>query len=140
VWKGAARALETGLSNVAFLRMRIEEIDDCFDGGQVEQIWMPFPDPLPKRRQTKHRILSEKFVPIYRRLLGPEGILHFKTDDEGFFDDVVETLGRHGATLPFVCRDVHGGSEVEELLRVQTTFEQRHLRDGKKILYLQCRF
>jgi len=50
MWKGAKKAHEKNLDNVAFLRTRIEFIESFFTSGEVEEIWITFPDPQLKRR------------------------------------------------------------------------------------------
>lgn len=47
-WRGAKTANQESLSNVAFLRTRIEFIDQFFAPGEVERIWLTFSDPQPK--------------------------------------------------------------------------------------------
>lgn len=139
VWKGAKVALDEGLSNVAFLRAKIEDLEEYLDEGQVEQIWMPFPDPLPKKRQVKHRLVSPAFLEIYRRLLGPSGCLRIKSDDRDFIDYAVEVVEAHGGTVECLDMDIHAESRADGLLAVQTTFESRHIEAGRTIKYLSCR-
>ena len=45
MWTGAKLAETEGLSNVAFLRTDIELIESFFASGEVEEIWITFPDP-----------------------------------------------------------------------------------------------
>ena len=78
MWSGATEALEKGLTNVAFLRTSIEGIDKFFATGEVEQIWITFPDPQMKK-YTK-RLTSTPFLLRYCRILVPDGIIHLKTD------------------------------------------------------------
>jgi len=53
LWKGAKIALENKFSNVVFLRIQIENIKEYFGKGEVEEIWITFPDPQPKKRSAK---------------------------------------------------------------------------------------
>ena len=53
MWKGAKDSLEEGLNNIAFLRTRIEFIEGCFGENEVDEIWITFPDPQPKRPTRK---------------------------------------------------------------------------------------
>ncbi|HUV14474.1 MAG TPA: tRNA (guanosine(46)-N7)-methyltransferase TrmB [Acidobacteriota bacterium] len=141
IWKGAKRALEEPLSNVAFLRARIEHLGDYFDSGQVQEIWMPYPDPLPKRRQAKHRVLSLPFLETYRRILVKGGIVHVKTDDAGLIEYVIETLSEYGrAIVKRVSHDLYAEEPDDELLRIETTYERRHLDVGRTIKYISFGF
>lgn len=140
LWKGAKRALELGIGNVAFLRARIEDLANYLDPGQVEEIWMPYPDPLPKRRQAKHRIVAPDFLNIYRSVLRPGGQIRIKTDDLEFYKYVLETATEFGAEICAAVPDLYADELETDLLGVQTTFEIRHLGAGKVIKYLAFRF
>ncbi len=59
-------------------------IDECF---------VYFPDPWPKERHQNHRIFSSAFLDALDRCLAPAGNLQFATDNEAYFDMVMEILG-----------------------------------------------
>ena len=50
IWKGARTAHQEGLLNVAFLRTRIDFIGSFFAPGEVDQLWVTFPDPKKAHR------------------------------------------------------------------------------------------
>ena len=66
LWKGAKTALEAGLTNVAFLRTRIEIIDHFFAPGEIAEIWITFPDPFPRASKENRRLTSAYFQEKYR--------------------------------------------------------------------------
>ncbi len=139
LWKGARQALEEALRNVLFLRANIEDLRFYLDEGQVDSIWLPFPDPMPKRRQIKHRLLSGSFLALYRLILRPEGRVHLKTDDDALFRFALEAVSDFGGRVVSCIRDVRGAGPGDELLGVRTTFERRHLAEGRRIQYLSFR-
>src|SRR3954467_7791493 len=47
IWRGAKTAIEEGINNVGFLRIQIENLVDYFAPGEVDEIWITFPDPQP---------------------------------------------------------------------------------------------
>jgi tRNA (guanine-N7-)-methyltransferase len=141
IWKGAKRALAEPLDNVAFLRARLEKLSDYFDPGQVQEIWMPYPDPLPKRRQAKHRILSPPFLETYHKILQTDGIVHVKTDDVGLIENVIEALSEYGrAVVKRLSLDLYAEEPSDGLLRIETTYERRHLDAGKTVKYISFGF
>jgi tRNA (guanine-N7-)-methyltransferase len=141
IWKGAKRALAEPLDNVAFLRARLENLSEYFDPGQVQEIWMPYPDPLPKRRQAKHRVLSLPFLKTYHRILQKGGIVHVKTDDAGLIENVIEALAEYGrAVVKRLSHDLYAEDPSDELLRIETTYERRHLDAGRKVKYISFGF
>ena len=78
LWKGAKYAEEHSLSNVAFLRTRIEFIESLFAPGEVSEIWITFADPQIGRE--KKRLTAPLFMNRYRNFLKEGGIVHLKTD------------------------------------------------------------
>jgi tRNA (guanine-N7-)-methyltransferase len=136
IWKGARQALEESLTNVLFLRARIEDLADYLDNGQVHTIWMPFPDPLPKRKQAKHRLVSPFFMNLYRYLLSSQGRVHLKSDDGSLLDYALEVLEKEKGRVHRVCKDLYGSHLGEPLLEIPTTYEVRHRELGKTIKYL----
>ena len=136
LWKAAKTALELGLTNVVFLKTDIEYLAERFPPRSVEEIWLTFPDPHPKRKKAKHRLTSPRFLPIYKALLQPGGKVHLKTDDEGLFRYTQETVPREGGRVLVAHADLYALAEIDELLRVQTKYERRHLAEGRTIKYL----
>jgi len=49
IYIGAKQALEKSLKNVAFVRSRIDFIEDCFEKDEVDEIWLTFSDPQPRK-------------------------------------------------------------------------------------------
>ncbi|MDV7393184.1 tRNA (guanosine(46)-N7)-methyltransferase TrmB, partial [Arthrospira platensis SPKY1] len=92
IWKGAKIALERNLSNVAFLRTRIENIESFFKPGTVSEIWITFPDPFLKKSKSNRRLTSPAFLRRYRNIMGKGGIVHLKTDSEELFEFTIEVL------------------------------------------------
>jgi tRNA (guanine-N7-)-methyltransferase len=55
IWRGAKTALEDGVPNVAFLRIQIENLSDYFAPGEVDEIWITFPDPQPQLKSREEK-------------------------------------------------------------------------------------
>jgi tRNA (guanine-N7-)-methyltransferase len=47
IWRGAKTAIEEGIHNVGFLRIQIENLLEYFGPGEIDEIWITFPDPHP---------------------------------------------------------------------------------------------
>src|SRR5690606_36067494 len=56
IWRGAKTALEEGLEHVAFIRSHIDKLTNYFAPGEVESIWMTFPDPQLRQGKMKKRL------------------------------------------------------------------------------------
>ncbi len=138
IWKGARIAHERKLENVAFLRTRIELIARFFQFDEVDQIWITFPDPFPKKENR--RLTADRYLHEYRKILKPGGLLHLKTDDTALFEFSLETLeSEHAVQIETVIRDIYADHLPLPELEIKTYYELQHLRNGKKIHYLRCR-
>ncbi len=137
LWKAARTALSEGLTNVAFLKIDIERIAGFFPPNAVEEIWITFPDPHPKRKKAKHRLTSWRFLPLYHRLLRPGGRVHLKTDDPGLFAFTQDMVRRQGGfELVETIPDLENGRVANEEVLIQTKYERRHRAEGRRISYL----
>lgn len=134
MWHGCKEMQERGLKNAAFLRVRIEDLLDYFGEGEVSEIWLTFPDPQPGKENK--RLTAPRFLEMYRKILVPGGFLHLKHDDRDFFEYSLETASPCGFEVVEVVRNVHaGGSQKNLLTEIRTTYEKRHLAEGRTIRY-----
>ncbi|MBN3035199.1 MAG: tRNA (guanosine(46)-N7)-methyltransferase TrmB [Bacteroidales bacterium] len=136
MWRGARTTLDNKLTNAGFLRIPIDFIDLCFGENEVDEIWMTFPDPQPKKRQIKRRLTSPGFLEKYRRILRPGGLIHLKTDNTLIFDYTIETLRQLGHRLYFYTHDLYGSEKGGDASGIKTHYESMFLAEGKKIAYL----
>lgn len=136
-WRGAKTAIAENLHNVGFLRAQIELITQCFAEGEVDEIWITFPDPQIKYKRTKHRLTNEQFLDKYRKVLKPEGIIHLKTDSEYMHGYTLGLLHGLGERILYAHHDVYGSTgSPEEVTSIQTFYESQYLERGKKITYI----
>ena len=140
-WRGAKTALEENLTNVGFLRIQIELIDQIFAENEVDEIWITFPDPQIKYKRTKHRLTNFEFLQKYKKILKPDGFVHLKTDSEFMHGYTLGLLHGLGEIVEYAAHDVYGsdGSPVA-VTSIQTYYEQQYLEQGKKITYIRFRF
>jgi len=137
-WRGAKTALELGMSNVAFLRSQIDLVDMLFGPGEVEEIWITFPDPQIKFKRMKHRLTNPDFLDKYHRILRPGGIVHLKTDSEFMHGYTLGLLQSLGHKVLYANHDVYTNTgSPEEVLGIQTFYEKQYLERGKAITYVQ---
>ena len=140
MWTGATESLQMGLKNVAFLRTRIEFIENFFAPNEVSEIWLTFSDPQMKK-PTK-RLTSTYFLERYRRFLVNHGLVHVKTDSNFLFT-YTELMLQHNNMEPLMTtRDLYNSPEFaadkqfSPLLQIQTYYEQQWLARGIPIKYI----
>ncbi len=140
IWRGAKTALEEGISNVAFLRIQIENILDYFGEGEVGEIWITFPDPQPQISREKKRLTSPRFLEKYKQILKPGGLIHLKTDNDGLHAYTVEKIEELGLKLFARTEDLYASDLVDEVLSIKTYYEKKYLAHEKNINYLKFSF
>ncbi len=138
IWKGATRALEGNIHNAAFLRTRIEIIDRFFAPGEVDEIWITFPDPFPRASKENRRLTSTFFLEKYRSILRPGGLVHLKHDDPDFYQFTLDTIAVDPrCTLVYTDADIYAHELPFPELGIQTLYESMHLAAGKTIKYVR---
>jgi len=140
IWRGAKTALAENMANVGFLRIQIETITDYFAPGEIDEIWITFPDPQPQKGREKKRLTNPDFLEKYKRLLKESGIMHLKTDNDGFYAYTLEQIGRLGLTKIAETTDLYRSDLADEVLSIKTYYEQKYLANGKNINYVKWRF
>lgn len=138
IWKGARKALDRDLQNVAFLRSRIEQISEFFAPGEVEEIWITFPDPYIKKSKKNKRLTSSRFLNEYRKFLVSDGLIHLKTDERILYEFTLETLIEDPhAEILYHNPDIYAGQLIIPELAFKTYYENMHLEEGKSIKYVK---
>jgi tRNA (guanine-N7-)-methyltransferase len=141
IWKGSTLAVEQNLSNVAFLRTQILFIENFFDEGEIDEVWMTFPDPRPRKRDIKRRITSPRFLDVYKKLVSPGGIIRLKTDNTGLFEYTLEELSLRDDIEDLVFTSNLYASELQpECFDIRTRYEEEFSAKGETIKYLRFRF
>ena len=134
MWTGATDALREGLTNVGFLRTNIEIIDHFFAPGEVNEIWLTFPDPQMKKH-TK-RLTSTLFLQRYRNILVPNGIVHLKSDINFMFTYTRYVTEVNKLPVISCIEDIYANGEAEAPLDIKTYYEQQWLSCGIDIKYI----
>ncbi len=138
MWVGAKIALEQKRANLAFVRMIIEKLNLHFEPGEVDEIWITFPDPYPKEKRENHRLTHTRFLKIYKDVIKPNGIIHFKTDDDGLFNYTCELLKNLGVNPIQVINNVHESDEVDPLVKnITTHYENLFKARGRTIKFMK---
>ena len=139
-WRGAKTAAEQELNNVGFLRTQIELVDLLFEENEVYEIWITFPDPQIKYKRTKHRLTNPIFLKKYKCILKPKGVVNLKTDSEFMHGYTLGLLQGLGHDILYSNHDVYKNEgSPDEVLEIQTFYENQYLEAGKPITYIQFR-
>lgn len=135
MWTGAKDSLERGLKNVAFLRTEIELLEHFFAPGEVDELWITFPDPQMKK--VSKRLTGTTFIARYLRLLRPGGVIHLKSDSPFLYTYTKAMVELNGFEVLTDTSDLYDGEVVSDILDIKTYYEQQWLARGLTIKYLQ---
>ena len=141
IWKGSTIASEEQLLNAAFLRTQILTIENFFEPAEVNEIWLTFPDPRPRKRDVKRRLTSPRFIEMYKKILRSGGYLRLKTDNTQLFEYTLEQLQSRSDIIDLAfTADVYNSHLKNECFDIKTRYEQEFSQKGEKIKYLRFRF
>lgn len=134
--KGAREAEARGLNNVFFVRARADQIDQLVEQNSLEQIWVTFPDPFPRKHSAGRRLTHPNFLKKYSSLLKSDGSLLIKHDDHNFFCWSLEQLVAEKWQIKELNFDLHESALSDEY-KIMTTYEQRWIGEGKTINFVR---
>ncbi len=137
IWRGCKDATIENLTNAAFIRGQIDDIERYFGPGEVAEIWVTFPDPQPKKE--RRRLVSPNFVERYKKVWGPTGILHLKTDSRLLYEYMQETAEAEKWEVLENIENVYAEPKQPFLTEIQTFYEKKWLEQDSLISYVKVR-
>jgi tRNA (guanine-N7-)-methyltransferase len=141
IWKGSTWALDQKLPNVAFLRTQILMIESFFQPREVDEIWLTFPDPRPRKRDIKRRLTSPRFLDMYKKLVKPGSYIRLKTDNTGLYAYTLDEIKARGDIEDLQhTHDLYSSGLREECFDIRTRYEEEFAGKGETIKYLRFRF
>ncbi|MBU2647507.1 tRNA (guanosine(46)-N7)-methyltransferase TrmB [bacterium] len=136
--KGALKFKKHDLSNVRLIQARAEDVALWFQPASIKEIHVNFPDPWPKKRHLKHRLLTADFLMKISRLLEPGGHLVFKTDHRDYFTPVKAQLETGGIfEIIEYTEDLHHSPLNEQ--NIPTEFELLFKNKGYPIFFIKTK-
>ncbi|ACU06409.1 MULTISPECIES: tRNA (guanosine(46)-N7)-methyltransferase TrmB [Pedobacter] len=140
IWRGARTGVDEGITNLAFLRIQIEDIVDFFGENEVDEIWITFPDPQPQDSREKKRLTFPGFLDRYRMFLKPGGKINLKTDNDGLYLYTVEKVEELGLKCHKKTDQLYKSELYDDVLSIKTHYERIYLKHDKNINYIQFSF
>lgn len=120
------RIESSNLTNVRIIQHdAVEVVRDMIAPNSLAGVHVYFPDPWPKKRHNKRRLIQSTFVSLLASRIAPGGYLHCATDWENYAEQMLDVLSRE----PLLANTADGFAE-RPAWRPQTKFETRGLRLG----------
>lgn len=122
------------VDHVALTAHDIERIHLMMDEqDSVERIYINFCNPWPKPTDKKKRLTHPKQLEKYKSFLLPGGEIHFKTDDDGLFQDSIRYFEEKGFVVRYLTRDLHASGYEPNIM---TEHERMFTEQGIPIKFL----
>lgn len=134
---GAKKCLAENIANAGFLRTQIEKLSGYFAAGEVEEIWITFPDPQLRVSKAKKRLTHPRFLRLYQQILKPGGFIHLKTDSPDLYFFTKKVTELYGLVIVEDSHNVYSEAFVKEELKIKTHYESLDIAQSKRIHYLK---
>ena len=139
IWRGAKTALDEKLINVRFLRTKIDYIEQFFKKNEVDEIWLTFSDPQPKK--PRKRLTSKLFINRYQAILKPFGKIHLKTDSDLLYEFTKDEIKLNSYKILKNIKNIYNYSyyknhKLKKSLSIMTLYEKKWIKMNKTIKYL----
>ena len=134
--RAGKRYHEAGLTNVRVICGYLQVFWPLLADVECSRFWVNFPDPWPKKRSEKHRMLGRSQLPLLRERLEPGGLIHLRTDAAEFVEWVDTQVEGSGFEL---TPSPQGDPVWEAAAEVRTDYERRFRAAGKPIHYRHLR-
>jgi tRNA (guanine-N7-)-methyltransferase len=121
------KARRVGLANLRGIRIESSYfVEYLLPPGSALALHVYFPDPWPKRKHRRHRLINERFPALARQALAPGGKVYLRTDDQDYFDQMAGVFA--------VSQAFRLSETPPELSALTTDFERGFLSRGINIL------
>lgn len=136
LWVGAKTALKEALNNVFFLRTQIDRIHSYFEKGEVQDIWLTFPDPHLRISRSKKRLTHPNFLRKYQQFLEAGSYIHLKTDSPVLYAFTLDVIDLYGLELAYATEDLYAQELSDPVFQIHTHYEQLDISGSKRIHYV----
>ena len=123
------KAQAMGLTNVFFIDMDVANMESVFAPGEIDRLFVNFPDPWPRKKNAKRRLTFRTFLEAYCRCIQEGGELHFKTDNAPLFAFSLEEFAACGLEVKNVTDDLHR----DGIVGIMTGYEEKFHELGTPI-------
>ncbi len=131
----AERAQKMEIKNVRFVNIDASHLSEFFEDGEISRIYLNFSDPWPKLKQAKRRLTHKNFLAEYDKVLGEDGEIFFKTDNEKLFEFSLNEMSGYGLILSNITFNLH----ATDMPNVVTEYEERFSEQGMRIYRVEAR-
>lgn len=128
---------EKGINkNIAFFITDVKNLEEYFEPGEIQRIYINFCDPWSRKKKwAKRRLTHKNFLSLYERLFGEKGEIFFKTDNKFLFEFSLNEISDNNWKLHNITLDLHNSSYEGNIM---TEYEQKFSQQGLPIYRLEA--
>ncbi|MCB0271665.1 MAG: tRNA (guanosine(46)-N7)-methyltransferase TrmB [Bdellovibrionales bacterium] len=126
-----ARVIKEELLNIRLMcGLAQEVVRDYFEDQSIDEIHVLFPDPWPKRRHHKHRILQKAYLELFHQKMVRGGQIHITSDHKEYFDAAMKEFSQlHSSLFEIIPK-------TED--RFKTNYQIKYEKEGRPIYFFQA--
>ena len=119
------------LTNLILTSYNALNLNEIFNEGEVDTIYLNFSDPWPKKKHEKRRLTSDEFLKVYKAILKSECNIEFKTDNRKLFEYSIMNFNKNKMNIEFMSLNLHEdvASGVVES-NIETEYEEKFSKFG----------
>lgn len=129
----AARLGRTSNSNAWFIVGDVKNITEYFGEDEIDCVYINFCDPWHKTKHASRRLTHANFLSLYRKILKPNGIIKFKTDNLPLFEFSLRQFKTHSWYVQNISYDLHASG----VINTTTEYEDKFSNMGMPIYYCE---
>ena len=133
---GERRSWKRNLPNLKFMKVEVRELLEALRPGCVKTFHLYFPDPWPKRRHHKRRLVTSVFLTALFERLQPGGRIEIATDDRDYFQSIQKEIQKMDSVWEFVRESAN---ERISFAGLSTHYESKYRAAGKDLFYLELK-
>lgn len=131
------KAKEADITNVLFADIDANTLEDVFEKGEIERIYLNFSDPWKKNKQAKRRLTHKNFLDRYKAVLKIGDFIWFKTDNKQLFEFSLNSFAAEDFKMQNITLDLHSSTFEGN---VMTEYEKRFVDLGQPIYRLEAQY
>jgi len=134
--KAILRILDFKLhKNVRILKLFVDEnLKKCIPEKSISKIYIIHPDPWPKRKHHKNRLINDRFIGVLSEILKPDGRLEIATDHAEYAEWIIKLFATR---KDFVSKYKNGYSNIPAEGHIETYFEMKKRQEGFKPIFME---
>ena len=129
------KLIEEPLDNLVLLHEDAFELNNIFEDGEIDKIYLTFSDPWPKSRHAKRRLTCSNILNSYRKALKLDGTIEFKTDNRKLFEYSILEFIQNGLEFKELSLNLH--EDKEDI--ITTEYEDKFVAKGNVIYFVEVK-